>query len=74
MSEWINLEERQPKSGQKVLIKTFNLNGEEIEIEAVFMIYDIDEETLVWGWNIGSRKDTIAKPTYWQPLPSSPSL
>lgn len=72
MSEWISLTERPPENGQKVRIKTYDKNGENIEIDAIFTLYDIDEWTEAWGWNIGQRDDTIARPTHWMPLPLPP--
>lgn len=69
MSDWISIKDNVPKNKQKVMIKTFDRNGNDMEIEAIFTIYDIDEENLAWGWNIGQRTDTIARPTHWMPLP-----
>lgn len=72
MSEWISVENRLPPQGVKILIKTFDLNDQIIEIEAIFKLIDIDENTEAYSWNIGKRKDTIATPTHWMPLPKAP--
>lgn len=71
MSEWIGVEERLPPQGVKIMIKTFDRNENIIEIPAIFTIYDIDDNTEAWGWNIG-KEDTIARPTHWMPLPERP--
>lgn len=67
MSEWISIKDSIPQSGQKVLIKIFDKNDNEIEVDAIFTLYDIDETTEAWGWNIGKRTDLTARPSHWKP-------
>ena len=72
MSEWISVKDNIPKNGQRVKVKTFDKDDKEIEIEAIFSIYDIGENMVAWGWNIGKIADTIARPTHWMPMPKPP--
>lgn len=72
MSEWISIKDRPPKSGQKVRIKTFDIEDNPIEIDVIFEIRDIDEHSEAWVWKIG-KHNTTARPTHWKPTPEPPN-
>lgn len=66
MTEWISVTDRPPSHGQKVKIKTFDLEDNPIEIACVFRLMDVDEHFEAWIWSVGQEK-TIASPTHWMP-------
>lgn len=65
---WISVEDKRPLNNQKVIVRVWSNNLEkDVEIEATFRLYDIDDKTEAWGWNIGKRDDVTARPTHWRP-------
>ena len=71
MMNWISIKDELPPQGIKIKIKA-QYEDCCVEAEAVFKIYDIDEETEAWGWSLSQedldRYGTL-RPTHWMPLP-----
>jgi hypothetical protein len=65
---WISVKEELPPQEIKIKIKAQYSDAEIIEAEAIFKIYDIDEFTEAWAWNLSAeqaKKYGTLKPTHW---------
>jgi len=68
--EWISVKDKLPPHSEKIRIKA-EYNGKSIEAEAIFNIYDIDEDTEAWAWTLipgCSENYGTLKPTHWMPF------
>lgn len=73
MNEWISIKDESPPVGELIKIKAEYSDEDYCEGKAIFNIYDIDEITEAWKWDIKEGYNSTLKPTHWMPLKKNSS-